>query len=51
VSELDEELWTVTCSFLEKKKKTKLKIICLKKQTNKQTEKQLMFSCAGSLLP
>jgi len=37
--------------FLKKKKKTKLKIICLKKQTNKQTEKQLMFSCAGSLLP
>ena len=37
VSELDEELWTVTCFFLEKKKnknktKLKLKIICLKKK-------------------
>ena len=31
VSELDEELWTVTYSFLEKTK-LKLKIICLKKK-------------------
>ena len=47
MSELDEELWTVTCSFLEKNNKTKLKlkIICLKKKVKNSYSVSLDLCC------